>query len=184
METEDGVTGAVKAFFKHLPSQLPSRHSPPPSSSVDPFLGPFRRCLGCLPDSWHLSFLNLLLSVPTDNFREEKKKKKKNLLYSWRWIDILRAICFLRALLLVEQNRWNFITSLCNNLLLVSAKCQKKNMEMLLLQKETLLVSALRTNNIGMSMGTDTSNFIRPRIQTGQVYPMLNEYGFEYGYKR
>ncbi|XP_020094630.1 sterol 3-beta-glucosyltransferase UGT80A2-like isoform X1 [Ananas comosus] len=51
METEDGVTGAVKAFFKHLPSQLPSRHSPPPSSSVDPFLGPFRRCLGCLPDS-------------------------------------------------------------------------------------------------------------------------------------
>ena len=43
MENEDGVTGAVKAFFKHLPRKKPeSEPSPEPSS-----LFSIRRCFGC-----------------------------------------------------------------------------------------------------------------------------------------
>ncbi|XWS36542.1 hypothetical protein CRYUN_Cryun20dG0093700 [Craigia yunnanensis] len=43
MENEDGVTGAVKAFFKHLPLKKPEPEpSPEPSS-----LFSIRRCFGC-----------------------------------------------------------------------------------------------------------------------------------------
>lgn len=52
METEDGVAGAVKAFFKHLPRKTPpSEESPPaePTSPLMELIGPVRRCLGC---SW------------------------------------------------------------------------------------------------------------------------------------
>lgn len=47
MESEDGVTGAVKAFFKHLPREFPPQTSSPSSGFIDPFLGPVRRCFGC-----------------------------------------------------------------------------------------------------------------------------------------
>ncbi|KAG1362509.1 sterol 3-beta-glucosyltransferase UGT80A2 [Cocos nucifera] len=46
MESEDGVTGAVKAFLKHLPQELPPQ-TPPTSGFIDPLLGPVRRCFGC-----------------------------------------------------------------------------------------------------------------------------------------
>ncbi|WVZ83682.1 hypothetical protein U9M48_030807 [Paspalum notatum var. saurae] len=46
MESEDGVTGAVSAFLRHLPSKT-DEHSPPQSSSFLEFLGPVSRCLGC-----------------------------------------------------------------------------------------------------------------------------------------
>lgn len=43
MENEDGVTGAVKAFFKHLPQRKPALEpSPEPSSFFS-----FSRCFGC-----------------------------------------------------------------------------------------------------------------------------------------
>ncbi|KAJ3679965.1 hypothetical protein LUZ60_016243 [Juncus effusus] len=46
MECEDGATGAVKAFLKHLPSK--SSPSPPrdTSSYMGPFISPIKRCLG------------------------------------------------------------------------------------------------------------------------------------------
>ncbi|KDP26415.1 hypothetical protein JCGZ_17573 [Jatropha curcas] len=43
MENEDGVTGAVKAFFKHLPKMKPE---PEPSPEPSSFFS-FRRCFGC-----------------------------------------------------------------------------------------------------------------------------------------
>lgn len=43
MENEDGVTGAVKAFFKHLPLRKPDLEPEPVSSS---FLS-IRKCFGC-----------------------------------------------------------------------------------------------------------------------------------------
>ncbi|KAL6650357.1 hypothetical protein ACP70R_009282 [Stipagrostis hirtigluma subsp. patula] len=46
MESEDGVTGAVRAFLKHLPSKTEEK-TPPPSSGFLEFLGPMSRCLGC-----------------------------------------------------------------------------------------------------------------------------------------
>nr|AZQ26941.1 UGT80A24 [Avena strigosa] len=48
MENEDGVTGAVKAFLKHLPTSKEDENSPPPTPPgfVD-FLGPVSKCLGC-----------------------------------------------------------------------------------------------------------------------------------------
>ncbi|KAJ1269989.1 hypothetical protein BS78_06G020600 [Paspalum vaginatum] len=46
MESEDGVTGAVSAFLRHLPS-ITDEHSPPQSSSFLGFLGPVSKCLGC-----------------------------------------------------------------------------------------------------------------------------------------
>lgn len=43
MENEDGVTGAVKAFFKHLPPRTPVQEPERPESS---FLS-FSKCFGC-----------------------------------------------------------------------------------------------------------------------------------------
>ncbi|RLM66488.1 sterol 3-beta-glucosyltransferase UGT80A2 isoform X2 [Panicum miliaceum] len=48
MESEDGVTGAVRAFLRHLPSKT-EEQSPPQSSSFLEFLGPSennKRCMG------------------------------------------------------------------------------------------------------------------------------------------
>ncbi|KAJ8513776.1 hypothetical protein OPV22_004210 [Ensete ventricosum] len=47
METEDGVSGAVKAFLKHLPPKLSSLDTPESSAFIDPLLAPVRRCFGC-----------------------------------------------------------------------------------------------------------------------------------------
>ncbi|XP_072955913.1 sterol 3-beta-glucosyltransferase UGT80A2 isoform X1 [Typha angustifolia] len=47
MESEDGVTGAVKAFLKHLPPKLPAQASPASSSFISPLLGPLKNCFGC-----------------------------------------------------------------------------------------------------------------------------------------
>ncbi|OVA01580.1 UDP-glucuronosyl/UDP-glucosyltransferase [Macleaya cordata] len=48
METEDGVTGAVKAFFKHLPRKKPEPEpSPLPSGFFGPCLGSVKKCFGC-----------------------------------------------------------------------------------------------------------------------------------------
>nr|CAB3503610.1 unnamed protein product [Digitaria exilis] len=46
MESEDGVSGAVKAFLKHLPTKT-EEPSPPQTSSFVEFLGPLSKCLGC-----------------------------------------------------------------------------------------------------------------------------------------
>lgn len=46
MESEDGVTGAVRAFLRHLPSKTEEQR-PPQSSSFLEFLGPVSKCLGC-----------------------------------------------------------------------------------------------------------------------------------------
>ncbi|KAM0865784.1 hypothetical protein ACQ4PT_043045 [Festuca glaucescens] len=48
MESEDGVTGAVRAFLKHLPSSKADENSPPPTPpGFLEFLGPVSKCLGC-----------------------------------------------------------------------------------------------------------------------------------------
>ncbi|CAL9752430.1 unnamed protein product [Musa acuminata subsp. burmannicoides] len=47
METEDGVSGAVKAFLKHLPPKISPQVTPEPSSFVDFLVAPIRRCFGC-----------------------------------------------------------------------------------------------------------------------------------------
>ncbi|XP_020259999.1 sterol 3-beta-glucosyltransferase UGT80A2 [Asparagus officinalis] len=49
MKTEDGVTGAVKAFFKHLPkrSETPERPVDYQPSPIEEILGPVRKCFGC-----------------------------------------------------------------------------------------------------------------------------------------
>ncbi|RWR96104.1 sterol 3-beta-glucosyltransferase UGT80A2-like protein isoform X1 [Cinnamomum micranthum f. kanehirae] len=48
METEDGVTGAVKAFFKHLPPRNPpTQPSPVPTGFFEPCFGSVRKCFGC-----------------------------------------------------------------------------------------------------------------------------------------
>lgn len=63
MENEDGVTGAVKAFFKHLPQRkLEPELTPMPSS-----LWSISRCFGC---SWissrYYPFLScILVQLPT-----------------------------------------------------------------------------------------------------------------------
>ncbi|KAK8486688.1 hypothetical protein V6N11_069051, partial [Hibiscus sabdariffa] len=44
MENEDGVSGAVKAFFKHLPRNKPGHEPPPAQPSI---LFSIRRCFGC-----------------------------------------------------------------------------------------------------------------------------------------
>uniref|UniRef100_A0A453A8H1 sterol 3beta-glucosyltransferase n=3 Tax=Triticinae TaxID=1648030 RepID=A0A453A8H1_AEGTS len=46
MESEDGVTGAVRAFLKHLPCKT-DENSPPPTHGFLEFLGPVSKCLGC-----------------------------------------------------------------------------------------------------------------------------------------
>lgn len=46
MESEDGVTGAVRAFLKHLPCKK-DENSPPPTHGFLEFLGPVSKCLGC-----------------------------------------------------------------------------------------------------------------------------------------
>ena len=43
MENEDGVTGAVKAFFKHLPKKKTDPDSAPVASSTFSI----SRCFGC-----------------------------------------------------------------------------------------------------------------------------------------
>ncbi|XP_065038949.1 sterol 3-beta-glucosyltransferase UGT80A2-like isoform X2 [Musa acuminata AAA Group] len=43
METEDGVSGAVKAFLKHLPPKISPQVTPEPSSFVDFLVAPIRR---------------------------------------------------------------------------------------------------------------------------------------------
>ncbi|KAG9447647.1 hypothetical protein H6P81_013775 [Aristolochia fimbriata] len=48
MESEDGVTGSVKAFLKHLPRKKPHpQPSPMPSGFFGPCLGPVKKCFGC-----------------------------------------------------------------------------------------------------------------------------------------
>nr|WIL59758.1 UDP-glucosyltransferase 80A40 [Paris polyphylla] len=47
IESEDGVTGAVKAFFKHLPPKGQEDTPGPPSTAVDSWFYPVRRCFGC-----------------------------------------------------------------------------------------------------------------------------------------
>ncbi|XP_043706546.1 sterol 3-beta-glucosyltransferase UGT80A2-like [Telopea speciosissima] len=48
METEDGVTGAVKAFFKHLPPRKSEPEpSPAPPGFFEQYVGSVRRCFGC-----------------------------------------------------------------------------------------------------------------------------------------
>ncbi|MCL7026642.1 hypothetical protein MKW94_016714 [Papaver nudicaule] len=48
MQAEDGVTGAVKAFFKQLPRQKPQPdQSPLPSGFLEPCLGSVKKCFGC-----------------------------------------------------------------------------------------------------------------------------------------
>lgn len=45
MENEDGVAGAVKAFFKHLPRKKPE---PEPEPSPEPSsIFSFSKCFGC-----------------------------------------------------------------------------------------------------------------------------------------
>jgi sterol 3beta-glucosyltransferase len=44
--SEDGATGAVKAFLKHLPPKLPQSAPQDSSSHVPPLLRPLRKCLG------------------------------------------------------------------------------------------------------------------------------------------
>ncbi|CAD6264284.1 unnamed protein product [Miscanthus lutarioriparius] len=46
MESKDGVTGAVRAFLRHLPSKT-EEQSLPQSSGFLEFLGPLSKCLGC-----------------------------------------------------------------------------------------------------------------------------------------
>ena len=46
MESEDGVTVAVKAFFKHLPQELQPQTPPPPSGLIEHLFDSVRRCLG------------------------------------------------------------------------------------------------------------------------------------------
>jgi len=43
MENEDGVTGAVKAFFKQLPKNKPEPNTEPSSSSCFSYIA---RCFG------------------------------------------------------------------------------------------------------------------------------------------
>ncbi|KAG6476552.1 hypothetical protein ZIOFF_065794 [Zingiber officinale] len=47
METEDGVSGAVKAFLKHLPKKKSPQAAVEAPGIFGPLLGPFRRCFGC-----------------------------------------------------------------------------------------------------------------------------------------
>ncbi|CAL9092948.1 unnamed protein product [Musa textilis] len=47
METEDGVSGAVTAFLKHLPPKISPQVTPEPSSFMDFLVAPVRRCFGC-----------------------------------------------------------------------------------------------------------------------------------------
>ncbi|XP_068664035.1 sterol 3-beta-glucosyltransferase UGT80A2-like isoform X2 [Aristolochia californica] len=48
MESEDGVTGAVKAFLKQLPRKMPQpQPSPMPSGLFEPCLGSVKICFGC-----------------------------------------------------------------------------------------------------------------------------------------
>ncbi|XP_065036123.1 sterol 3-beta-glucosyltransferase UGT80A2-like [Musa acuminata AAA Group] len=47
METEDGVSGAVKAFLKHLPPKLSSQDTLESSAFMDPLLAPVKKCFGC-----------------------------------------------------------------------------------------------------------------------------------------
>ncbi|GKU89669.1 hypothetical protein SLEP1_g3777 [Rubroshorea leprosula] len=44
MEKEDGVTGAVKAFFKHLPREKPE---PKPSTEQPSTFFSISKCFGC-----------------------------------------------------------------------------------------------------------------------------------------
>ncbi|KAJ4800582.1 Sterol 3-beta-glucosyltransferase [Rhynchospora pubera] len=46
MESEDGATGAVKAFLKHLPPKLSSSPPQDSSSHARPLLSPIKKCLG------------------------------------------------------------------------------------------------------------------------------------------
>jgi sterol 3beta-glucosyltransferase len=46
MESEDGVSGAVRAFLRHLPSRA-EETAPQQTSSFLEFLGPVSKCLGC-----------------------------------------------------------------------------------------------------------------------------------------
>lgn len=60
MKTEDGVTGAVKAFFKHLPPRNPpTQPSPVPTGFFEPCFGSVRKCFGCswVFDCMHFSFI-------------------------------------------------------------------------------------------------------------------------------
>ncbi|KAK1309343.1 Sterol 3-beta-glucosyltransferase UGT80A2 [Acorus calamus] len=46
MATEDGVTGAVKAFFKHLPPKMPEPETPQDPGLLGHCFGPVGKCLG------------------------------------------------------------------------------------------------------------------------------------------
>lgn len=60
MENEDGVTGAVKAFLKHLPPKKTEPESTPVQSSLFSMI---RRCFGCSWISCRCSFLTCILLV-------------------------------------------------------------------------------------------------------------------------
>ncbi|XP_058101283.1 sterol 3-beta-glucosyltransferase UGT80A2-like isoform X2 [Magnolia sinica] len=48
MSSEDGVTGAVQAFFKHLPRTMPQPQPPTvPFGLSEPWSSPVKRCFGC-----------------------------------------------------------------------------------------------------------------------------------------
>lgn len=47
METEDGVSGAVRAFLKHLPKKKSLQAATEAPGLYSSLLGPLRRCFGC-----------------------------------------------------------------------------------------------------------------------------------------
>jgi sterol 3beta-glucosyltransferase len=47
MENEDGVDGAVKAFFKHLPRKKPEPEPEPEPSTEPSSIFSFSKCFGC-----------------------------------------------------------------------------------------------------------------------------------------
>lgn len=47
MESEDGVDGAVKAFFKHLPRKKPGLEPEPEPVPLPSSLFSMSRCFGC-----------------------------------------------------------------------------------------------------------------------------------------
>lgn len=63
MENEDGVAGAVKAFFKHLPCKKLDPELEPASSS----LFSVRRCFGCSQvfSGWYCDKITFVYSLLT-----------------------------------------------------------------------------------------------------------------------
>ncbi|KAM0949565.1 putative sterol 3-beta-glucosyltransferase [Dioscorea sansibarensis] len=77
MESEDGVTGAVKAFLKHLP-KAQTETAPESPNFLDPILRPVKRCLGVLESHvhpfdafFHSIVYDVVLLLPIYIFRSE-----------------------------------------------------------------------------------------------------------------